>query len=311
MVNFPIEDTWAVSLKNRLKDYFAAANSIPLLPFEQQPSAIEFTERIDSFIRGSLFPRIRALAERTGNPIKESGYGGHAIVYKQRFVFCDYHCFKENCLKEQEEIFTELSLMTLIPRDRVLPVLADIAGQLNALHRCSPQAIYGSGLEYFPKVSGLMREAEKANFEVLRFDRSNANTPVIVSVPFGSMSFRRAAAQFLCYNYDLKRYRETQSGITIEGTDFIPYALTLSCFIQEVSEECEYGRKGKTRCYAVLPRTGCICLGGADFTFPIPAFASNRFNHLLNRVKIPEYIEKQSAERNEQYERTSDLCRVP
>ena len=47
-------DGYFITVKNRLMDYFAAANSIPFLPFQQQESAKVLVKRIDGFLNKRL-----------------------------------------------------------------------------------------------------------------------------------------------------------------------------------------------------------------------------------------------------------------
>lgn len=289
-----MSDAWLISVKNRIREYCVAANSIALLPVAQQESAKEFVKRIDDFIRNRIFPKVREMAMIRNAEIDDEGLKGHGMVYRRRYVFCDYYYFKNS--SSEEDVYIGLSPITTIPTENVLPALAKAAKDLENLVRCMPNDILVKRLERYLYTRELMSAICKGNVIFDKEDKEKGLFYCHTNIE-GSSLLRSVTAKFTAENYELRDVFETQRGIDFGGSIRQP-VINIVLRTHPVPPECKYAVKSKDgKFLALLPLKGEINAGyQLTFEFPVSAFASEEFNYRFNRVIYPEF---KNRERNE------------
>ena len=289
-----MSDAWLVSVKNCIREYCVAANSVALLPVAQQESANEFVKRIDDFIRSRLFPKIREMAMTRNAKIDDEGLDGHGLVYRGRYLFCDYFYFRYS--PSEDDVYIGLSKITTIPAETVLPALAKAAKRLEDLTRCIPNDILVKRLDCYLHTGELMSALCKGAIVVDRVDWEKGQFLCHVNTE-GNSLLRSLTTKFITENYELRNVSETPKGVNIEGVTIQP-VVNITLRACPVPPECKYAMRTKDgKFLALLPLKGEVFVDSElAFEFPVSSFASEEFNYKFNRVIYPEY---KNRERNE------------
>ena len=281
---FSLDDAWLISVRNYIREYFAAANSIFLLPAPQQESAVEFTERIDLYIREKLFPMLQRIATEKGVDAVSTG---HSLAYRGKYFYCDYAYFKKYSF---EENFVNMSLITTIPAEAVIPTLVRAAKSLEDLTHCIPQDVVFQGLTNYRHVEELMSLICESKIDVSKDDWENREFSCSIDTK-DCPHLYEVVAKLIAENYHFNDICDKPSGIStgVGGTILQP-VINIYLTPQLVLSECEYGIKlNSGKCFAFVPYKGDIIFGMYRFEFPTPTAISEEFNDKYNRVVYPEY----------------------
>ena len=134
-------DLYFISVKNRLKDYYAAANTIPYMQPELQASANLILKRLEDFINNRLFDTVKKFMDKdiieNGNSSNYSSKesNGHKCLITKYFVMMDHSMFEyaENNIRNY---YTDVSLMSSIPTEQVMPALKKASEEFDKLAKC-------------------------------------------------------------------------------------------------------------------------------------------------------------------------------
>ena len=204
-------DGYFITVKNRLMDYFAAANSIPFLPFQQQESAKVLVKRIDSFLNKRLLPTVEQFIdlyceespdERVLKKfIHDNMNGEHKFLFVKNYFFMEYLTFKSMEENAGKSYYPNVSLMTTLPAEQVFPVLQRSAEEFDKLSRCRSRADF-TGLLYFKGLDELFTAAMDCQI-MLRVNNSEESAAIATIKP-NSEEQTRSIVRFFELNWDEK-----------------------------------------------------------------------------------------------------------
>lgn len=294
-----LDEAWFISAKNFLRDYIVAANSIMLLPAQQQAMALEFVERTDSFIRSRLFSVLRENAKLYKCDISgENDTQGHALLFKQLYLFTDYCYFKN---RPEDNIYSNISLITTMSADNVLPTLANTAKRLEQIASCSPKDVIPLGHYYYRHINRLLSIASKGKIFFRKEDEEKRLFECELDVR-NNPALYPVIARFIAENYEISNVSETVGGVRMFRSLEHPRVNLCLCF-RRVPPELDYSTTTSLgNCIAIVPYSCKIYGSDYEFSAPVPPFASHEFNHKFNRVFYPEYNRNQENQGNERNE---------
>ena len=204
-------DGYFITVKNRLMDYFAAANSIPFLPFQQQESAKVLVKRIDGFLNNRLLPTVEQFIdlyceespdERVLKKfIHDNMNGEHKFLFAKNYFFMEYLTFKSMEENAGKSYYPNVSLMTTLPAEQVFPVLQRSAEEFDKLSRCRSRADF-TGLLYFKGLDELFTAAMDCQI-MLRVNNSEESAAIATIKP-NSEEQTRSIVRFFELNWDEK-----------------------------------------------------------------------------------------------------------
>ena len=204
-------DGYFITVKNRLMDYFAAANSIPFLPFQQQESANALVKRIDGFLNKRLLPTVEQFIdlyceespdERVLKKfIHDNMNGEHKFLFVKNYFFMEYLTFKSMEENAGKSYYPNVSLMTTLPAEQVFPVLQHSAEEFDKLSRCRSRADF-KGLLYFKGLDELFTAAMDCQI-MLRVNNSEESAAIATIKP-NSEEQTRSIVRFFELNWDEK-----------------------------------------------------------------------------------------------------------
>ncbi len=280
---FGLSDAWLISVRNYIRGYFTAANSIFLLPAAQQESVKEYTERIDAYIREKLFPMLQKMAEERR---VDAGCNGHSLVYRGKYFYCDYAYFKKYPFEENYE---NLSLITTIPAEEVIPTLVRAAKGLEDLTHCIPSDIVFQGLTNYRYVGQLMSLICKGKVDINVDDSKSKKFSCSIEIENNPYLYP-VVAKLISENFHFNNIYDRPNGISAGGTILQP-VINIYLMKVYVPSNCEYGIKDDNgKYYAIVPRRGEIIFDTYCFEFPTPRADSEEFNYRFNQVIYPAYI---------------------
>lgn len=280
-----LDDAWLISVKNRIREYIVAVNSIFLLPAAQQEPTKEYAERVDVFIRDRLFPILREMAAARRIEIDEEGYAGHALVYRGKYPFLDYLYFKNGSSKQ--EYYINLSPITTIPANAVIPTLIQAAKNLEDLTHCRPKDVIARRLTHYLHIERLMSLICRSKIDI---EDDLEQGVFSCSIETKKHPYLYAVvAKIIAENYHFIDVYDTPNGIHTSGSTVQP-VINIRLATLQVSSECGYGTKSEDGIYrAIIPYKGEIICDGYLFEFPISKADSEEFSDRFNRVIYPEH----------------------
>lgn len=281
-------DAWIISLKNREKDYFRAANSVLLLPYEQQPSAKEFVENTDEFIRSRLLPKVAEFAKWRGVSCTEL-LQSHSLFYEYKYIISDYYYFKEYS-QQNGDLYPDLTLMSVVQPDKALNALFESAGHLEALYRCEPKDIVNNKLTYYTYISDVLECAASSEMTIIQMDERGIAT---VQIPLSDNRICRAVHALMQGNYDLVNLNLNGTRFSYDG-DSCDIKLRLYFSPRFVDSNLGYGVKSRVgQMIAHFPYCGTVFFNDMKFDFCVGAAVSQALNKRFNQEILPDYIKEQ------------------
>lgn len=178
-------DLYFISVKNRLKDYYAAANTIPYMQPELQASANLILKRLEDFINNRLFDTVKKFMDKdiieNGNSsncsIKESN--GHKCLITKYFVMMDHSMFEyaENNIRNY---YTDVSLMSSIPTEQVMPALKKASEEFDKLAKCESTNDF-EDIIYYKNATKALKAAARGDITLTGYDARQKAVKVVIT----------------------------------------------------------------------------------------------------------------------------------
>lgn len=288
-LNQSLMDTYFISVKNRLKDYFVAANSIPYLPFQQKVSANTLAERIDSFINTRLFDTVRLFLRMDAeqyNPgfrMTDRSTDGHTMLVAKYFPMMDYFFFRNVEKQTNTSFYTDVTYMDSIPPAQVMSALQDASEKLLMLSKCQRLEDIPS-VCYFKNVYEALLASTFCTVNLEKYDTGKGLMEISI-VPEDETQ-TKAILRYLESNWERKvdEIRDTQCRI-----DHFSGVPRLN-IILSYSQQGIYGESGFVPVYmAIRPTPELESYGGGVNINEVP----EEFFEMMNSAEVIEWVNDQ------------------
>lgn len=291
-------DEYFISVKNRLKDYFIAANSIPYLPAEQQTSAYALLKRIDDFINNRMFETVRKFMAKDieENDAEKkhsvSNSNGHLCLITKYFILMDYSTF-EYAENNGRNYYTDISIMDSLPVQEIMPAIQKAADEFNKLSRCDSLDDL-TEIYYYKNADKALMAAAYGDMSIQEYD-AQQNTLTVAITP-KTTTQAKAMMSFFESNWEAKAESYEDNICCFDGWLGTP-VLEVTLRYQENGMS---GAKSFVPCHiAIHPTPDFDAYGGKIHKSDVPQEFMDMLNNDPEMIQINKEISKAARTNNE------------